>query len=222
MIINLGDAPFKAFITVTYPGGTCTVTGNGQTYSHTGGGTHTFTVKKKGTYTVSGDPTHANGICTSKTVSVSKWGQTQSVTLTYTLTVFNSGDVSAVSGGWGRSESKKSGYTYGECMAGTWSVGTTIKSSPSSYYNSAGTDAAYATCTVYSKKAINVTEYSTLKVTAKKSGPTLRLGTSTTGGVKASKALTNGTISLNVSSLTGSYYIQFYDGNCEISKIEFT
>jgi len=27
---------------------------------------------------------------------------------------------------------------------------------------------------------------------------------------------------LNVSSLTGSYYIQFYDGNCEISKIEFT
>lgn len=88
MIINWGDAPFKAFITVTYPSGTCTVSGNGQTYTHTGGGTTTFTVKKKGTYTVKSE----SGTNTaSKSVNITSRNQTVSVALIYTFYIFKSG-----------------------------------------------------------------------------------------------------------------------------------
>lgn len=88
MIINLGDAPFKAFIKVTYYKGTCTVTGNGQSYTHSGGGTVTFTVKKKGTYTVKAV---CNSASASSAVTISARGETKSVTLTYTLTVLSGG-----------------------------------------------------------------------------------------------------------------------------------
>ena len=48
MIINWGDAPFKAFIKVTYNAGTCTCKMGSETFTHSGGGTATFEVKKKG------------------------------------------------------------------------------------------------------------------------------------------------------------------------------
>lgn len=76
MIINLGDAPFKAFITVAYPNGTCTVSLGDKSFTHTGGGTHTFTVNKKGTWTVS-------AVSESKNVSITSNGQTANVALGY-------------------------------------------------------------------------------------------------------------------------------------------
>ena len=88
MIINWGDAPFKAFITVTYPSGTCTVTGEGQSYTHTGGGTTTFTVKKKGSYAVNSTATNATA---GSSVSIAEAGQTANVTLKYELILFNGG-----------------------------------------------------------------------------------------------------------------------------------
>lgn len=89
MIINLGDAPsFKAFIKVTYYKGTCTVTGEGQTYTHTGGGTATFAVKKKGTYKIKAT---SNGASASGSVTISKKGETKSLTLTYKLTLLSNG-----------------------------------------------------------------------------------------------------------------------------------
>lgn len=89
MIINWGDAPFKAFITVTYPSGTCTVTGEGQTYTHTGGGTKTFTVKKKGTYTIKAE----NGsFSDSTTATITKRNQTvTATTLKYILYLIQEG-----------------------------------------------------------------------------------------------------------------------------------
>lgn len=88
MIINWGDAPFKAFITVTYPSGTCTVTNGNKTYIHSGGGTHTFVVQQKGTYTVKA----VNGsLSDSDSVSISKRGQTGSVSLSYTLYLIKAG-----------------------------------------------------------------------------------------------------------------------------------
>lgn len=89
MIINLGDAPFKAFITVTYPNGTCTVSLGDKSFTHTGGDTHTFTVNKKGTWTVRA--TRSDGTAESKTVSLSTRGQTVSVTLTCPYYLFKSG-----------------------------------------------------------------------------------------------------------------------------------
>ena len=86
MIINWGDAPFKAFITVTYPAGTCTVTGEGQTYTHSGGGTKTFTVKKKGTYTAS---LVWGSLKDSASVSITKHSETKAVELVGW--VYNSG-----------------------------------------------------------------------------------------------------------------------------------
>lgn len=54
MIINFDDAIFKALITVTYPSGTCTVThaDSGVSYSHSGGGTHTFAVHRRGDWDI--------------------------------------------------------------------------------------------------------------------------------------------------------------------------
>ena len=84
MIINWGDAPFKAFITVTYPSGTCTVTGEGQSYTHSGGGSTTFTVRKKGTYTVKATATNASAAASAE---ITKSGQTKVVDLQYKLTI---------------------------------------------------------------------------------------------------------------------------------------
>lgn len=88
MIINWGDAPFKAFITVTYPRGSCTVSGNGQTYGHSGGGTTTFTVKKKGTYTVK---IVTGSLSKSSSVEISKLGETKTVSLNYRTYFYNRG-----------------------------------------------------------------------------------------------------------------------------------
>lgn len=82
MIVNLGDASFKAFITVTYITGTITVAHeSGVTYTHSGGGTQTLTVKKKGKWTVTcvvGDRSET------VEVTVSYRGQVASVSITLT------------------------------------------------------------------------------------------------------------------------------------------
>lgn len=88
MIINLGDAPFKAFITVTYPKGTCTVSDGTITYSHSGGGTYTFTVNKKGTWTVTAQ--YSTAVKTAS-VEITYRGQVESVTLSYTLLLYDNG-----------------------------------------------------------------------------------------------------------------------------------
>jgi hypothetical protein len=88
MIINWGDAPFKAFITVSYPRGTLTVSGEGQSYSHTGGGTHTFTVRKKGTYSVNAVDGGKND---SASVNVTAGKQSLSVKLEYRFYVVKNG-----------------------------------------------------------------------------------------------------------------------------------
>lgn len=98
MIINLGDAPFKAFITVTYPKGTCTVSNGTTALSHSGGGTHTFTVNKKGTWTVTAQ---YSTIVKTANVNITYRGQVASVTLSYTLLLYDNGtNYTDVTGGW--------------------------------------------------------------------------------------------------------------------------
>lgn len=98
MIINWGDAPFKAFITVTYPSGTCTVSLGDKSFTHSGGGTHTFTVNKKGTWTVEA----VNGSYSASTTAViTAAGEAKNVALKYELVLWESGNNNtAVTGGW--------------------------------------------------------------------------------------------------------------------------
>ena len=98
MIINWGDAPFKAFIKVTYPSGTCTVSNGTKTYTHTGGGTYTFTVNKKGTWTISA----TNGVDTkTATAEITSRGQTVTKSISYTAYFYKSGNqCTDVTGGW--------------------------------------------------------------------------------------------------------------------------
>jgi len=84
MIINWGDAPFKAFLSVTYPRGTCTVSNGNKTYTHSGGGTHSFVVQQRGAWTVKATASNAEAITT---VNIKKQNETQSITLKYTKTI---------------------------------------------------------------------------------------------------------------------------------------
>ena len=78
------ELAFEAFIKVTYPMGTCTCTLDGISYSHSGGGTATFVVNKKGMWTI--QATYKN-ITKSSYVTVSTQGETQTISLDYTLTL---------------------------------------------------------------------------------------------------------------------------------------
>lgn len=101
---------FKAFITVTYPSGTCTVSLGDKSFTHTGGGTHTFTVNKKGTWIVTA--TRADGTTESSNVSITFNGQSASVTLKCRRYFYNNGDVSSLTGGWSSYQGGSNQGTY--------------------------------------------------------------------------------------------------------------
>lgn len=156
MIINFGDAPFKAFITVTYPKGTCTVTDGTKTLSHSGGGTHTFTVNKKGTWTVTAQYSTA---VKSASVEITYRGQVETVTLSYTLLLYDSGkNYTDISGGW---------YAFGKGLNSTFNKPVTPGISYQSTYlkmtQSSGT--YYASGFIRTKNTIDLTPYSTAYAT---------------------------------------------------------
>lgn len=89
MIINWGDAPFKAYITVTYPMGSCTLTDGKRSYSHQGGGTCTFTVGRKCTWTIS---CSYENLVSEKTVTPTVMGESISVDMDYRFYIFKQGE----------------------------------------------------------------------------------------------------------------------------------
>ena len=204
MIINWGDAPFKAFITVTYPNGTCTVTGNGQSYTHTGGGTYTFTVKKKGTYTVKATDGASTVSPASHSVSISAGNETKSVSFSYTTTFITSSGAANVS------------------FATSTTAGGTLdaKTSSGAYYlksnisSSVGSEGFYR----YTTNKYNLTGRKTIYFTVKvgsqyQTGLSVYVGTSPTT-LTASKGAggptSYTTLSLDVSKLNGMHHIGFY------------
>lgn len=214
MIINWGDAPFKAFITVTYPRGTCTVTGEGQSYTHSGGGTTTFTVKKKGTYTVKAA---TGSLSKSGTVTISKLNEAKTISLDYTTYLFKAGtgDYSGTTGGWSNA-----------------TVSTSyVQMANSSIYGEPGTTDRY----YYTKSKVNVSDYKTLKFTVtyhnNNTGSFISGSYATFGllssSLSVSKGVTfraGGTYSVDLSSVTGSYYVgaliaarRSYDETCTVT-----
>ena len=99
---------FSASIIITYPANSnCVVTNSGgQTVAsdtNTGSSTKTWTatVNATGTYTVTATATDGSGKSKSTTVNITTDGQSESVTLSYLIYYYNSGDqCTAVTGGW--------------------------------------------------------------------------------------------------------------------------
>lgn len=90
---------FSATINITYPANSnCVVANSGGTTvasnTNTGSSTKTWTatVNAKGTYTITATATDGTGKSKSTTVSITTNGQSESVTLSYALIVFNNGD----------------------------------------------------------------------------------------------------------------------------------
>ena len=201
MIINWGDAPFKAFITVTYPSGTCTVTGEGQTYTHSGGGTTTFTVKKKGTYTVKA----VNGAAsTSKTASITNLNQTVSIKLSYELILFDaSTSLSTV----------KNNFTFNQGQTATY-----IEKSGNYFVFHGGNVMNF---TARYNKTIDLTPYKTLQVygyTTITSNAKFGLSTSAPGynpsWAKSNTFTSSAALrTIDISSLNGSYYFGIWHTN---------
>lgn len=216
MIINLGDAPFKAFITVTYPNGTCTVSLGDKSFTHTGGDTHTFTVNKKGTWTV--EATNNRGVSETANVSLTYRGQVSSVTLTcFDGYVYNEGDIY---------EEFTDGYSTVPLAADALEFST-------NYDGKLRVRANYGNnnpCAALINKAIDLTNYSRLRAIGDSNSNSV--GTASTVGVSSTRSVGGGlpkytnigsSSTLNISGLSGPHYIGIwapaYSGIAAVSKI---
>ena len=206
-------AYFSATISITYPAkSTCVVkNSSGQTVASdtntgTSAKTWTATVNAKGTYTVTATATDGSGKTKSTTVSITTDGQSESVTLSYELVLFNNGVVS----GYAWNSSNNNGYGDGKVSNGliylggnTWDDGLVFRPG----WGEIGISSA-----------IGLSDYSALKVHLKKIDSalgtvTIQVGTTALGDNTATKnvTLTAGTTtSLDISSITGSKYISLY------------
>lgn len=207
---------FSAFINITYPAtSTCVVTNSGgQTVAsdtNTGSSTKawTATVGATGTYTVTATATDGSGKTKSTTVSVTADGQSSSVTLSYELVLFDNGNYDQETGGW---EAATDGYNASYDIAETTPELIVAKSSSSA--------SGFARC--YTKSKVDLTEIKTIVFNVKFSQTNNFFGkvgianTQTPDFTKPSdfvayKSLSVSTeyidVSIDVSSLSGSYYV---------------
>lgn len=202
---SVSVAYFSATISVTYPAtSTCVVTNSsGQTVAsdtNTGSSakTWTATVGATGTYTVTATATDGSGKTKSTTVSITADGQSESVTLTYVLVLYNAGDqYTAVTGGY---SARNSGVTFDSSA-----IQVSVEN---------GETGTWA----WTKKAIDVTGYSTLRVYAyppsqyyrqMRFGVASSVSTSSCNFTAYSDAYINAevTCQCDISSVSGNMYI---------------
>lgn len=204
---------FTATINITYPAtSTCTVTNSSgatiATDTNTATSTKTFvaTVHRVGVYTITATATDGSGKSKSQSVEITSDGQSASVTLSYELVLFNNGVVSDYA--W--DSSNNNGYGDGKVSNGLiYLYGYT-------YDN--GLVLAPGWGEIGISSAINLSDYSTLKVRLNKTDGAegtakIQVGTTALGDNTATKnvTLTAGTTtSLDISSITGSKYISLY------------
>ena len=216
MIINLGDAPFKAFITVTYLADKCTVSLGDKTFTHNGGGKHTFTVNKKGTWTIAAISN--KGATETKTVSITYNGQIANISMACALFANGAWQNPSITGGWEASTVRftyVSGQNSGVAPTVSINNGTAIIR----VTQGNGHSGSYST-----KNKINLTDYSKLVLTG--SMPDNHHVQVTYCGIAfvsqkteflqsyavAKKMFShletfNNTTIINVSGITGSYYL---------------
>ena len=199
---------FSASINITYPAtSTCVVTNSGgQTVAsdtNTGSSTKTWTatVGATGTYTVTATATDGSGKSKSATVSITADGQSSSVTLSYWNGEFyeRGNQYAYITGGWqktgnGTFSLNESDMQIGQATYGYSVRGTTINKVDISEFSSL---AFTYTCT--NKDAYVRAGIATKTDPSDSDGWVSYVGFSTTSSEKVA--------TLDVSSLTGSYYI---------------
>lgn len=218
-------AYFSATIKVTYPAKSSCVIKNSsgtQVGSDTNTGaaakTWTATVGASGTYTITATATDGSGKSKSTTVSITTDGQAASATLTYELILFDGGDNTGVTGGWTYTITKDD-YGGPSARGDNLTVGTTLYWLPGRSWNTVGTDQKNKDGYAHTKNKIDVTNYNTITAVSKYAQGHLTVG-------NASVALKVGTVSLDISALTGSYEVKLGDtvsgdacSKVEISKL---
>lgn len=216
---------FSASINITYPANsTCVVANSGgqtvasNTNTGTSAKTWTATVNAKGTYTVTATATDGSGKTKSATVSITAEGQVETVVLAYELILFDGGDNIGVTGGWTYTITN-SGYAGSFVREDNLTVDTTLYWLPGRTWNTEGTDQKNRNGYAHTKNKIDVTNYNTITAVSNYAQGHLTVG-------NASVALKVGTVSLDISALTGSYEVRLGDtasgdacSKVEISKL---
>ena len=206
---------FSATINITYPAGsTCMVTNYKKTWTAPNTtGSWTFKANEVGYYTVkavSGSKSNE------EEVLITAEGQVATVTLTFEMILFDGGDKTGVTGGWAYTITN-SGYGSADVRGDNLTVGTTLYWLPGRGWNGGGTDQADRDGYAHTKKKIDVTKYNTITAVSKYADGHLTVG-------NASVALKVGTVSLDISALTGSYEVRLGDtvSGDHCSKVEIS
>lgn len=224
IMLSGGGSKLFAAIGVTYPAGstlTCT-NGTKTLTAKTTSGQWVFAIPEAGTWTV----TATQGTNTkSKSVSITSEGQFESVELSYALVLFDGGDNTADSGGWGQKNSGSGNlieFKVAESISIHMDQYAGGKNSPSAFY-----------LVCYAKTKQTLDDYATLKVTFDKatsagyiavnsSIPTLETFSydyielfAASKSYKASNSPK--TVELDISSFTGSYYVTIIVDGCSSS-----
>ena len=216
MPIGVSSKPY-AVIGVTYPSGsTCTCTNGSKTLTAKDTtGKALFVIPSAGTWTVKAVKGSKS---TSKAVSITAEGQVETITLIFELILFDSGDNTSVTGGWSYTITDV-GYNDTSVRGDNLTVGTTLYWLPGRGWNGGGTDQKSRSGYAHTKKKIDVTKYNTITAVSKHASGHLTVG-------NASVALKVGTVSLDISALTGSYEVRLGDtvsgdrcSEVEISKL---
>lgn len=212
-----GEAAPYAVIGVTYPSGstvTCTnglktLTANDTT------GKAIFVIPSAGTCTVKAVKGSQSA---SKAVSITTEGQVETVTLMFETILFDGGDNTGVTGGWTYTITRDD-YGGSPVRGDNLNVGTTLYWLPGRSWNSEGTDQKNKNGYAHTKNKIDVTNYNTITAVSNYAQGHLTVG-------NASVALKVGTVSLDISALTGSYEVRLGDtasgdacSKVEISKL---
>lgn len=212
-----GTSKTYAVIGVTYPtGSNCTCTDGAKTLKlKNTSGQGIFLIPYAATWTV----TATNGTNTkSQSVEITTEGQIISVTLSYGLFLFDGGDNTGVTGGWTYTITD-TGFGSTDVRPDNLTVGTTLYWFPGRGWNSEGTDQKNKNGYAHTKNKIDVTNYNTITAVSNYAKGHLTVG-------NASVALAVGTVSLDISALTGSYEVRLGDtvsgdkcSEVEISKL---
>lgn len=159
--------------------------------------------------------TNTAGKTVSKQVYVAK-DQVQNVVLVYELILFDGGDNTSVTGGWACTITN-SGYGSDDVRRDNLTVGTTLYWLPGRGWNGGDTDQANRDGYAHTKKKIDVTNYNTITAVSKHAEGHLTVN-------NASVALKVGTVSLDISALTGSYEVRLGDtvSGDRCSKVEIS
>lgn len=206
---------FSATISITYPSGsTCTVTNYKKTWTAPNtSGSWTFKANEVGHYTVKAVSGSKGN---EEEVLITAEGQVKNVTLMFEKILFDGGDNTSVTGGWA-STITNSGYGDDGVRGDNLTVGTTLYWLPGRGWNAGGTDQANRDGYAHTKNKIDVTKYNTITAVSKYAQGHLTVG-------NASVALKVGTVSLDISALTGSYEVRLGDtvNGDHCSKVEIS